>query len=237
MRIPAIALAAAVGGALLVPAVPLAEEPPAAPQATVPEPAASPQPAAPAMKPAQPAMQAAQPAAVAPGKASVPKPPARLKPRAAAKARPVRAATAGGVTIKNFSFRPGRSSVGVGDTITWTNDDSAPHTATATGGSFDTGILKKGKSGSHTFTKAGTFSYVCSVHPNMKGTVVVSAAASNTGAAPSTATPAQPAQPARSAAAPTRDTLPNTGLNLLVVVLLAALFTGSGALLRRRVAG
>jgi LPXTG-motif cell wall-anchored protein len=67
----------------------------------------------------------------------------------------------------------------------------------------------------------------------MKGTVVVSAAASNTGATPSTATPAQPA---RSAAAPTRDTLPNTGLNLLVVVLLAALFTGSGALLRRRVA-
>jgi plastocyanin len=103
----------------------------------------------------------------------------------------VRAAAATGVTIKNFLFAPRAITVHVGDSVSWTNQDSAPHTATANDGSFDTGQLAKGKSGSHTFTKAGTFAYICSIHPSMKGTVTVAAAVA-TPAAPGTTTPAAP---------------------------------------------
>ena len=102
---------------------------------------------------------------------------AAVHPRsAAAKGTAVHAAAASSVTIKNFAFNPGQVTVHVGDTVTWSNSDSAPHTATASNGSFDTGIINKGSSASHTFTSAGTISYICSVHPNMHGTVVVAAA-------------------------------------------------------------
>ena len=69
--------------------------------------------------------------------------------------------------------------VDVGTTVTWTNRDSAPHTATSgTGGlfdgvSWDSPILGQGDSYSHTFTEVGTFSYTCRVHPSMSGTVTV----------------------------------------------------------------
>jgi hypothetical protein len=85
------------------------------------------------------------------------------------------------VTIKDFVYSPETISVKAGDTVTWTNQDTAPHSATGNGGSFDTGTFGKGKSGSHTFDKAGTFAYICSVHPNMKGTVKVAAASSGGG--------------------------------------------------------
>jgi hypothetical protein len=81
------------------------------------------------------------------------------------------------VSIVDFSFSPGTTTVHVGDTITWTNAGPSPHTATASNGSFDTGILKKGASASHTFTSPGTFAYYCSVHPFMHGTIVVLPAA------------------------------------------------------------
>ena len=147
----------------------------------------------------------------------------------------VRAAASTGVTIKDFKFGPSSSSVNVGDTITWTNQDTPPHTATANDGSFDTGTLNKGKSGSHTFTKAGTFPYICSIHPSMKGTVTVAAASggssgggdtgSGASASPDTSTPS---------AADSGSGLPHTGLNLLAVVLLAGLMSGTGSLLRWR---
>ncbi|MEM7258676.1 MAG: plastocyanin/azurin family copper-binding protein, partial [Pseudomonadota bacterium] len=53
------------------------------------------------------------------------------------------------------------------------NQDSAPHTATATSGAFDTGNLTNGQSGSITLTDAGSFDYICAIHPSMKGTIVV----------------------------------------------------------------
>jgi plastocyanin len=141
----------------------------------------------------------------------------------------VHAAASSGVTIKDFKYAPPSISVSVGDTITWTNQDVAPHTATANDGSFDTGSLSKGKSGSHTFTKAGSFPYICSIHPSMKGTVTVAAASgggdTGSGAA---ATP-------DTSSADTGGGLPQTGLDLIAVVLLASLMMGSGAVLRRRV--
>lgn len=77
------------------------------------------------------------------------------------------------VSIQNFSFSPDTLTVKVGEKVTWTNKDSTGHSATADDGSFDTGIIAQGQSGSATFSKAGTYTYHCSVHPNMKGTIVV----------------------------------------------------------------
>lgn len=104
-----------------------------------------------------------------------------------------------GVTIQNFAFAPQAVTVPAGTTITWTNEDSAPHTATALDGAFDTGTLKQGHSSTITFAKAGTFSYICSIHPFMKGTVVVTAPAQ--AAPPPVAAPVQPAQPVNAAPA------------------------------------
>jgi hypothetical protein len=83
------------------------------------------------------------------------------------------------VTIADFRFAPGTTTVHAGDTITWANNGPSPHSATARDGSFNTGVLQKGQSGSHTFSKAGTFSYFCSVHPFMHGTVVVLASSTS----------------------------------------------------------
>lgn len=77
------------------------------------------------------------------------------------------------VEIKNFSFAPETLTIKVGESVTWTNQDSAGHSATADDNSFDTGILSQGQSGSVTFSKAGTYTYHCSVHPNMKATIIV----------------------------------------------------------------
>jgi plastocyanin len=205
---------------------PAAPDPPAAAAPAEPAPAES----APSA-PAKPAKSTLSPIRMSAAPALVP--PRALAVRAAAhgKTQPVadvHAAAASGVTIKDFKFLPGTTSVSVGDTITWTNQDVAPHTATANDGSFDTGSLSKGKSGSHTFTKAGSFPYICSIHPSMKGTVTVAAASgggdTGSGAA---ATP--------DANSNTSGGLPQTGLDLLPVVLLASLMMGSGALLRRGV--
>jgi plastocyanin len=77
------------------------------------------------------------------------------------------------VTIENFAFDPGTLTIEVGDTVTWTNNDSAPHTATADDDTFDSGSLAQGDTFSHTFEEAGTFPYVCTFHPNMVGEIVV----------------------------------------------------------------
>ena len=144
------------------------------------------------------------------------------------------AAAAGGVTIHNFAFGPSSIVVNVGDTVTWTNQDGVAHTATARDGSFDTGNIGPSRSGSHTFTTAGTFAYVCSIHPFMHGTVVVrgassgtSGSGSRTGSA-STSTPATAAASpgsAGSAAAPAGSAaaqLPRTGFELGAVIAIAA---------------
>jgi plastocyanin len=92
------------------------------------------------------------------------------------------------VGISGSAFSPPSVTVTVGDTVTWTNGDQISHTATADGGSFDTGTLGNGESGTATFATAGSFPYHCTVHPNMTGTVVVVAAAP----APATPGPTNP---------------------------------------------
>jgi plastocyanin len=84
-----------------------------------------------------------------------------------------KAAASESVTITDFKFTPATIDVNVGDTVTWTNDGPTAHSATADDGSFDTGILQTGESGSATFDTAGSFSYICTPHPFMKAKVVV----------------------------------------------------------------
>lgn len=89
---------------------------------------------------------------------------------------PVRAQVAQ-VSIIDFSFQPATITVSLGTTVTWTLMGSRPHTSTSDTGMWDSGILSNGQTFSHTFSQAGTFTYHCSVHPNMKGTVIVQSAA------------------------------------------------------------
>ena len=77
------------------------------------------------------------------------------------------------IDIRDLAYHPAQTEIAVGTTVTWTNSDTVPHTATATDGTFDSGILDPGKSYSFTFEEAGTFDYSCLVHPQMKGTIVV----------------------------------------------------------------
>jgi plastocyanin len=80
----------------------------------------------------------------------------------------------GDVRIVDFSFQPTTLTVAPATVITWTNDDSAPHTAT--GDDFDTGRLNRGDSGSVTFDTPGEYDYICTYHPSMEGRVIVSVA-------------------------------------------------------------
>src|SRR6476659_8114799 len=75
------------------------------------------------------------------------------------------------VDIVEFTYQPDPVVVAVGGKVTGQNQDTAPHTATADDGSFDTGTIEKGKIGSETFKEAGTFTYFCEIHPTMHGTV------------------------------------------------------------------
>ncbi|MBX3530599.1 MAG: cupredoxin family copper-binding protein [Rhizobiaceae bacterium] len=75
------------------------------------------------------------------------------------------------VEIKGMKFNPAAVTVKVGDTITFTNADAAPHTATADDKSFDTGRLSKGQSATVTISAAGDHAYKCLIHTMMKGSV------------------------------------------------------------------
>lgn len=77
------------------------------------------------------------------------------------------------VEIKNFAFGPKTLTVKKGTSVTFKNQDSVAHTATADDGSFDTGLLAKGESGSIAFAKGGMYTYHCTPHPYMKATIIV----------------------------------------------------------------
>jgi plastocyanin len=77
------------------------------------------------------------------------------------------------VKIVEFTYQPDPVTVQTGGKVIWQNEDMAPHTATADDGSFDTGTLEQGKLKAETFKEAGTFTYFCEIHPDMKGSVEV----------------------------------------------------------------
>jgi amicyanin len=79
------------------------------------------------------------------------------------------------------SYNPNLIEIKVGDTVTWINNDSSPHTVTTSSSSssssndsnFDSAVLRSGEAFSFTFDKEGQYSYFCTLHPSMVGTVVV----------------------------------------------------------------
>jgi plastocyanin len=78
------------------------------------------------------------------------------------------------VSMKDIKFDPGEVTVNTGDTVTWVNDDTVGHDVTADGfKSGEPGEMQNGDTFDHTFDAAGTFDYVCSVHPGMEGSVTV----------------------------------------------------------------
>lgn len=75
------------------------------------------------------------------------------------------------VTIQNFAFSPAKLTIKQGTTVTWTNEDSAPHKIKSD--SFNSGDLSKGDKFEFTFNTKGNFAYSCSIHPAMTGEIVV----------------------------------------------------------------
>lgn len=124
---------------------------------------------------------AGMPGATGPGKAAGTPPGASPMPgmsmptshsRAGAPAAPV---TGNAVAIKNFAFSPATLKVKVGTTVTWTNQDTDDHTVTSapTGGPLQSAALATHAAYSYTFTKPGTYAYLCTIHPFMTATVEV----------------------------------------------------------------
>jgi plastocyanin len=77
------------------------------------------------------------------------------------------------VSVDNFSFGPDTLTVPVNSTVTWVNKDDVPHVIASNDGLFKSKALDTDDKYSYTFTKAGTYSYYCSIHPKMVGKIVV----------------------------------------------------------------
>lgn len=107
-----------------------------------------------------------------PGMSGMPSAPGPTSVPASATGSPA-AAAGDQVTIDNFAFAPATLTVKAGTTVTWTNRDEEPHTVAASDGSFHSPGMGTGATYSHAFPTAGKFDYVCSIHPMMHGTVVV----------------------------------------------------------------
>jgi plastocyanin len=146
--------------------------------------------------------------------------------------------------ISDFKFAPGTITVHVGDTITWVNNGPTEHSATANDKSFDTGLLPKGASASHTFTQSGTFAYICKIHPFMHGTVVVLAsttttpstgsASSSSSAPASGASASSPSTATPASATSNANGLPVTGFDAAASLLSGLGLLGIGYVVRGR---
>ena len=77
------------------------------------------------------------------------------------------------MNMQNFAYQMANIQVRVGTTVTWTNQDNAPHSVTFKNGMKDSGLLSQGQSFSYTFNTSGTYQYYCTVHPYMVATVTV----------------------------------------------------------------
>jgi plastocyanin len=80
------------------------------------------------------------------------------------------------IVIKNFAFSPAILTINTGTTVTWINQDGAPHKIASDPGSvvaFTSESLANGASYQFTFNQTGTYNYYCTIHPSMKGTIIV----------------------------------------------------------------
>jgi plastocyanin len=77
------------------------------------------------------------------------------------------------VRIDNFTFSPATLTVQAGSKVTWVNEDDIPHAVAASDRSYKSQVLDTDQAFSHTFNEPGSFEYFCSLHPHMKGLIVV----------------------------------------------------------------
>jgi plastocyanin len=120
---------------------------------------------------------------------------------AAVPAAPSAAPSQASVGMAGRAFGPATVTIAAGGTLTWRNDDDDDHTVTSTAGAFNSGNLAPGTTYQQTFTDPGSFAYLCAIHPEMTGTVVVTvagAAGSAPTPAPAAAGPSNPPQAAPS---------------------------------------
>jgi plastocyanin len=82
-------------------------------------------------------------------------------------------AEAAQITIKTFMFNPNSLTIKAGSTVTWVNKDEEPHTVVSDAGLFRSGAVDTNESFAFKFDKPGTYHFVCSIHPQMVGTIVV----------------------------------------------------------------
>ena len=181
MRGSPLPIAVAVLGLALSPATLWAqsEDEPAPPVAPAGE--TAPEPPPPAPEPAPPAGEPTTPDPSEPGDdTDSPAPdvdPAEEPPAATPPPAPPAPRQSGAtVSMVDFAFQPTSIQVTAGASVTWTNNGEEPHDATANNGGFSTGTIEAGSSGSVTLDQAGTFSYFCTIHPDMTGSVTVLAA-------------------------------------------------------------
>jgi plastocyanin len=80
------------------------------------------------------------------------------------------------VVIKDFAYTPKTLTVNAGDSVRFINQDDEAHTVTLQGGGFDSGGLDSQNSFTYRFTKPGKYAYFCTLHPYMKGAIIVRAA-------------------------------------------------------------
>ena len=77
------------------------------------------------------------------------------------------------VAIKDYAFSPSTLTIQKGANVTWRNDDSVQHQITSDSQAFSSPLFGTGGTYTYQFNTTGTFPYHCSIHPSMKGTVVV----------------------------------------------------------------
>lgn len=109
------------------------------------------------------------------------------------------------VEMMGYAFSPASLSIAVGDTVTWTNHDTAPHNVVITDGpeKFTSPNITTGSTFSHTFTKAGTYSYYCAIHPDMKATLTVTGSTPPPTSTPTTAPSSPTSTPTTLPSSPT----------------------------------
>lgn len=88
------------------------------------------------------------------------------------------------VTIAGRAFSPATTTIVAGSTVRFRNDDGRDHTVSATGGAFESGVLGGGSTFSRRFPTPGTFRYLCRIHPEMTGRIVVRGGSTSTAPAP-----------------------------------------------------
>ncbi len=176
--------------------------------------------------------------------------PAQTEQTVTAEPAPARVPTSAGGAVAHTSasttvsmgdnfYSPASISIAVGDTVTWSNNGQAPHSATADNGSFDTGVFNGGQSRSHTFNGAGTFTYFCTVHANMHGTVrVLAASGGGKGGGGSGRSSGAGTSEAAAVASPnaagTGTSLADTGFETVGLAAIGLALLAGGVALRRR---